>query len=363
MKKRKNWIANIILAFIVAVIGMCPVSVMAEEELPVIHSASFTTGYKSWDTGRTRWAEGYWFEKQPSSLTSWGVARTSNATGREPLDSGTYRGVSLGSNTNGFWQITRVMNVWDITTLPDEITVQSIKVKVKIGYWTQELVHTPVVKLCPVKDPASLTGGMADAHISNILIDKNYSSSLMPSSAGAGTYVYFDLTKAGLNAIQRQIMDGDRLAMVMMNLYDIMGIAPTPNSTTTTKNSSLMIDVATSASYPTIIIEYTDGLPDASWWNDPADGIQGGTGVQSILDYMDNLSPGMKWLILLAVMILSAVIFRKVIVLAVGIPLVELGAFIAMSWIDLWLVLLLAALGAFVVWQLGSGNKLIGGND
>jgi hypothetical protein len=71
---------------------------------------------------------------------------------------------------------------------------------------------------------------------------------------------------------------------------------------------------------------------------------------------------GVRWLIMLTCVAASIALCWKVRIMAIVTPLLVVGAFIAMQWIDIWLVLLLAALGAFVVWQMGSGKRLMGGD-
>ncbi|PKH47131.1 hypothetical protein KKB3_00157, partial [Dehalococcoides mccartyi] len=71
---------------------------------------------------------------------------------------------------------------------------------------------------------------------------------------------------------------------------------------------------------------------------------------------------GVRWLIMLAAVAAAIALCWRVQIMAIVTPLLVVGAFIAMGWIDIWLVLLLGALGAFVVWQMAGGKRLMGGD-
>jgi len=112
---------------------------------------------------------------------------------------------------------------------------------------------------------------------------------------------------------------------------------------------------------PYIIVNYVNG----AFYVPPPETPTIGDIFQIIPDTIGKIGEqdsGVRWLIMLTCVAASIALCWRIQIMAIVTPLLVVGAFIAMGWIDIWLVLLLAALGAFIVWQMAGGKRLMGGD-
>ncbi|BAS31149.1 hypothetical protein [Dehalococcoides mccartyi] len=112
---------------------------------------------------------------------------------------------------------------------------------------------------------------------------------------------------------------------------------------------------------PYIIVNYVNG----AFFVPPPETTDISDIIQIIPNFIDNIGEqdsGVRWLIMLAAVAAAIALCWRVQIMAIVTPLLVVGAFIAMGWIDIWLVLLLAALGAFIIWQTAGGKRLVGGD-
>lgn len=105
---------------------------------------------------------------------------------------------------------------------------------------------------------------------------------------------------------------------------------------------------------PYIEVSYLDGALSLPAGSTPFV-MFGNIDLQLVIDALAEQTSGIRWLILLGVMILTVIAFRQIIILAYGLCILEFGAFLAMGLVDMWLILLLAAVAVLVVW-LGIGR-------